>query len=92
MAQFGAAVQFRTSLDQAGQVAGLAGELGISESDVWRRLAGWSLEAGSKNVLTRLRREIAEERERDERGEREHFRRRGIEVLDVDVSELERSE
>jgi len=74
MATYGAGVQFRTTFDQAGQIAGLAGELGISESDVWRRLVSWALDRGSKQVLRELRRELATEQAETERAIAEHER------------------
>lgn len=64
--QYAATVQFRTSLDQAGQIAGLAGELEIPESDVVRRLIAWSLDRGSSQVLRHLRKQLRDEdQERD---------------------------
>lgn len=64
--QYAATIQFRTSLDQAGQIAGLAGELEIPESDVVRRLLGWSLDRGSTAVLKHLRKQLQVEDDRRE--------------------------
>jgi len=66
MALYGAAMQFRTTLDQAGRIAGLAGELGVSEAEVMRRLLDRALESGGRGLLRELRAEIAAEGRRGE--------------------------
>jgi hypothetical protein len=58
-------MQFRTTLDQAGRIAGLAGELGTSEGEVMRRLIDRALEAGGRELLAELRLEIARDRPRE---------------------------
>jgi hypothetical protein len=61
--RYGAMVQFRTSLDQAGQIAGLAGELDASESEVVRVLITRAIEAG--DVLRYVRRELLDQADAD---------------------------
>lgn len=56
---FAATLQFRTSLDQAGRIAGLAGELDESEAEILRRLVDWSL--ARPKLLQELRAELASE-------------------------------
>jgi hypothetical protein len=67
--RYGASLEFRTTFDQAGRVAGLAGELEVSEAEVMRRLLNWAL--ADTNVLGRLRAELVAEAERQERDLRE---------------------
>jgi hypothetical protein len=55
---FSATLQFRTSLDQAGRVAGLAGELGVAESEVLRLLLDRALDAKSAVLIRELRAEL----------------------------------
>ena len=62
MAKFAAAMQFRTTLDQAGRIAGLAGELEVSEGEVMRRLIDRALEQGGRQLLNQLRREVERDR------------------------------
>jgi hypothetical protein len=71
-----ATLQFRTTLDQAGRVAGLAGELEIAESEVLRLLLDRALEGPARTLLRELRAELAEQRERIERQIEEHERQR----------------
>jgi hypothetical protein len=70
-----ATLQFRTTLDQAGRVAGLAGELEIAESEVLRMLLDRALDVKSTELLSALRAELGQrEREREqllEQAERE---------------------
>ncbi len=56
-------LQFRATLDLAGRIAGLAGELDASESEVCRRLVERALEAGGRTLLEELRSEILAERQ-----------------------------
>jgi len=66
--KFSATLEFRTSLDQAGRIAGLAGELETSEAEVLRRMLNWTL--SDPKVLGRLRAELqadVDERERQVR-------------------------
>jgi len=56
--RFASSLEFRTSLDQAGRIAGLAGELEVSEAEVLRRLLNWSL--ADPRTLARLRHELLE--------------------------------
>ena len=66
-----ATIQCRTTLDQAGQIAGLAGELDVTESEIMRRLLAHALEPGAGAVLKRLRGELAQEREAQREAQRE---------------------
>lgn len=58
MTTFAATLQFRTTLDQAGRIAGLAGELGISESEVLRLLLDQVLDQKPAQLLRTLREEL----------------------------------
>ncbi len=66
--RYSAVLEFRTTLDQAGRVAGLAGELQVSEAEVLRRLLDWSL--AHPKVLGRLRGELANQAEGERRAVR----------------------
>jgi len=54
-------LQFRASLDQAGRVAGLAAELGISDSQVMRMLVDRALVGPAPQLLRELRATVAED-------------------------------
>jgi hypothetical protein len=68
--RYGASLEFRTTFDQAGRVAGLAGELEVSEAEVMRRLVNWAL--ADPNVLGRLHGELQDEAASHERQVLEH--------------------
>lgn len=51
-----ATMQFRTTLDQAGRIAGLAGELDATEAEVMRQLVDMALE--TPRLLSVLRQRI----------------------------------
>jgi hypothetical protein len=53
--RFAATLQFRTTLDQAGRIAGLAGELEVSESEVLRLLLDQVLDQKPAPLLASLR-------------------------------------
>jgi hypothetical protein len=76
MRHYSATLQFRTTLDQAGRIAGLAGELETTESDVTRRLVDRALDR--KDLLRSLRAEIHRERQEQEQAEREYDRQTGV--------------
>lgn len=63
--RFGASLEFRTTLDQAGRIAGLAGELETSEAEVLRRMLNWTL--SDPHVLGRLRTELQDQADEQER-------------------------
>jgi hypothetical protein len=62
-------LEFRTTFDQAGRVAGLAGELEVSEAEVVRRLLNWAF-ADHPDALARLRAELANQAEGERRAVR----------------------
>jgi hypothetical protein len=66
--RYAASLEFRTTLDQAGRVAGLAGELEVSEAEVVRRLLNWSL--AHPKVLGRLAAELGDQVEGERRAVR----------------------
>jgi len=63
--RYAASLEFRTTLDQAGRIAGLAGELDTSEAEVLRRMLDWSLT--DPHVLGRLRTELQDQADEQER-------------------------
>lgn len=65
---YAATLQVRTSLDQAGHVAGIAGELETTESEVVRLLLARAL---AEDPLNYIRGELAEQRERQREAEAE---------------------
>jgi nitrogen fixation protein FixH len=86
-----AMMQFRTTLDQAGRIAGLAGELGIAESDVIRRLIDRALDqVPARQLLRELRADVAAEQARREdlqdRAERGEFDAEGQAARDREGS------
>lgn len=81
MALYPASMQFRTTFEQAGRVAGLAGDLDVSEAEVIRRLMTWALDG--KNVGARLRKELAAEERANVRRSRALERELGLDVGDL---------
>ncbi len=74
--RYSATLQFRTTLDQAGRVAGLAGELETTEADVLRRLLDRALD--ERGLLRSLRSEITQERREHDELARQVDREHGV--------------
>jgi hypothetical protein len=81
--RYRATLQTRTTLEQAGRIAGLAGELGVSEAEVTRRLIDLGLELGG-DVLKRLRRDIHQERLAERDALAKHYADEG-EIAPIDL-------
>ena len=85
MATFKETAQFRTTLDQAGRVAGLAGELGWTEAEVYRELVNMSLETPY------LIRELRKRERRDQEELAAELESQGADVAPDELRVRERS-
>lgn len=69
-------MNFRTTLEQAGRIAGLAGELDVTEAEVMRRLLDRAL--AQRDVLRSLRAELARDSRARRRAAEDFARRDGL--------------